>query len=291
MNYVFHLLTLISIYLLLALSLNILVGYTGLLSMCHAAFLGIGAYISAILTLKLGLNVVAAFALATLSTASVSLLVSFPTVRLKGDYFVLSTFAFQIIVFEILFNWTSLTGGPYGLRGIPRVSIFGQLVDTPAKYFVFSGVVSGLSILLIIVLLKAPFGRVLRAVRDDEIAAEAMGKNVSLVKVKSFAIAAACAGLAGALLAHYITYVSATSFTLQDSIFLLSIVLVGGAGNLRGPIVGTVLLLLIPELLLFLGMPDTVAPNVRRMIYGLLLVGFVFFRPQGIAGEYRFEKT
>ena len=291
MNYVFHLLTLISIYLLLALSLNILVGYTGLLSMCHAAFLGIGAYISAILTLKLGLNVVAAFALATLSTASVSLLVSFPTVRLKGDYFVLSTFAFQIIVFEILFNWTSLTGGPYGLRGIPRVSIFGQLVDTPAKYLVFSGVVSGLSILLIIVLLKAPFGRVLRAVRDDEIAAEAMGKNVSLVKVKSFAIAAACAGLAGALLAHYITYVSATSFTLQDSIFLLSIVLVGGAGNLRGPIVGTVLLLLIPELLLFLGMPDTVAPNVRRMIYGLLLVGFVFFRPQGIAGEYRFEKT
>jgi branched-chain amino acid transport system permease protein len=291
MNYLFHLLTLISIYLLLSLSLNILVGYTGLLSMCHAAFFGVGAYISGILTLKFGLNFVGAFALATLGTAVVSLLVSLPSVRLKGDYFVLSTFAFQIIIFEVLYNWTSLTGGPYGLRGIPSPSLMGHLIDTPAKYFPFSAVVSGLSIFLIIVLLKAPFGRVLKAVREDEIAAQSLGKNVSLIKVKSFALSAAFAGLAGALLAHYITYISATSFTLEESIFILSIVLVGGAGNLRGPVVGTVLLLLIPEVLMFLGMPDTVAPNVRRMIYGVLLVCFVFFRPQGIAGEYRFEKA
>lgn len=289
MNYFLHLLTLISIYLVLSQSLNILVGYTGLLSLCHAAFFGIGAYTSALLTMKLGVNPLVAYAGAALVSSAISLVVSIPSLRLRGDYFVLATFAFQIIAFEVLYNWTSLTGGPYGLREIPSPKLAGYTIDTPAGHFALSVVISGFSLLVIAALLRSPFGRVLKAVREDEVAAEALGKDVSRVKVKSFAVAGAFAGLAGALLAHYITYISATSFTLDESIFLLSIILVGGAGNFKGPIVGTVLLLLIPEILMFMGLPDTVAPNVRRMIYGALLIGFIFFRPQGIAGEYRFE--
>lgn len=289
MNYIFHILTMINIYLILSLSLNILVGYSGLLSICHAAFYGIGAYISAILMTKLGINFFFALPIAIIGSMVLSLLVSIPSVRLKGDYFILTTFAFQIIVFDVLYNWVSLTKGPYGISGIPSPSFLGYLITGPVKYFFFSLIISILCFVFINIVLKAPFGQVLKAIREDETLAQALGKNVTKFKIQAFAVASALAAISGVLFAHYVTYIDPTSFTLDESIFLLSIVLIGGAGNIKGPISGTFLLLIIPEILRFLGIPDTIAPNIRQIIYGLLLVIFMYFRPQGIAGEYKFE--
>lgn len=289
MNYVFHILTMINIYILLSLSLNILAGYTGLLSITHAAFYGIGAYASALLATKLGLNFFIALPIAVAIATLLSFIVSMPSLRLKGDYFILATFAFQLIVFDLLYNLIPLTEGPYGIKGIPSPKLFGLIIDTPFEYFIFSLIIVGLSVLFIVILLSAPFGRVLKAIREDEISAQALGKSVNWFKVKAFAIASGLAAISGVLFAHYVTYIDPTSFTVEESIFILSIVLVGGAGNIKGPVIGVLILLTIPEILKFLGIPDTIAPNVRLMIYGAMLVGFMYFRPQGIAGEYKFE--
>lgn len=289
MNYIFHLLTMINIYLILSLSLNILVGYTGLFSISQAAFYGIGAYISALLMVKLGLSFFVALPIAVFGAVLFSFFVSVPSLRLKGDFFILATFAFQLIVFDILYNWASLTEGPYGIKGIPNPGILGHFIDTPAEYFIFSLIIAGICFLFLKILLSAPFGRVLKAIREDEIAVQALGKNVIKFKVRVFAIASSLAAIAGVLYAHYVTYIDPTSFSIEESIFLLSIVLLGGAGNIKGPIAGTCMLLIIPEILKFLGIPDTVAPNVRQMIYGAILVIFMYFRPQGVAGEYKFE--
>lgn len=289
MNYLFHILIMINIYVILSFSLNILVGYTGLLSIAHAAFYGLGAYVSALAMTKLGLSFIIALPLSILTPVLLSLLVSLPSTRLKGDYFILTTFAFQIIVFDVLYNWTGLTQGPYGIRGIPAPSLLGLEINTLPSYFLFTLFFAVASYLFLRILLSAPFGQVLKAIREDELAAQALGKDVTRLKIKSFAIAAGLAGIAGSLFAHYITYIDPTSFALEESIFLLSIVLIGGSGNIKGPIVGAVLLLVIPEILRFLQIPDTVAPNIRQMIYGALLVSFMYFRPQGVAGEYKFE--
>jgi branched-chain amino acid transport system permease protein len=273
----------------LSFSLNVLVGYTGLLSLCHAAFYGIGAYISAILTTKLGINFFIALPVAILGAVILSFFVSLPSIRLKGDYFIFTTIAFQIIIFYILYNWVSLTEGPYGIKNIPSPEIFGYSIVGPFRYFLFSLVITLLCLCFITVILKAPFGQVLKAIREDEIYAQSLGKNTNKFKIQAFAIASGLAAIAGVLFAHYVIYIDPTSFTLDEAIFLLSIVLIGGAGNIKGPIAGTFLLLIIPEILRFLGIPDTIAPNIRQMIYGALLILLMYFRPQGIAGVYKFE--
>ncbi|HSK71152.1 MAG TPA: branched-chain amino acid ABC transporter permease [Pyrinomonadaceae bacterium] len=289
MNYLLNILTIIAIYLILSQSLNILVGYTGLLSMSQAAFYGIGAYVSAILMTVAGVPFFVALPAAIITAMVLSLLVSVPSLRLKGDYFILTTFAFQLIVFEILYNWRSLTGGPDGIKRIPSPAVFGFVIDAPIEYFFFCLIATGLCFLFIRIILTSPFGQALKAIREDEIAAQTLGKNVAKIKIKAFAAASGLAAVAGVLFAHYVTYIDPTSFTLPESIFLLSIVLIGGAGNILGPIVGTVVLLLMPEILRFVGLPETAAPNIRQMIYGALLVLFMYFRPQGIAGEYKFR--
>ncbi|MEW6619777.1 MAG: branched-chain amino acid ABC transporter permease [bacterium] len=289
MNYLLHILIMINIYLILAFSLNLLIGYTGLLSICHAAFYGIGAYISTLLMVKLGLNFFLALPLSILGAMAISLCVSLPSLRLKGDYFILATIGFQLIVFTILYNWIGLTRGPYGIPGIPVPSLFGFEFSTLPKYFLLTLIIVAGSFFVIRRILVSPFGRLLKAIREDELATQALGKDVFRVKVLAFLIAAGMAAISGSLFAHYVTYIDPTSFTLEESIFIATIIIVGGMGNLKGPVVGTVLLLIIPEVLRFLGIPDSVAANLRQMIYALLLIGFMYFRPQGIAGEYKFE--
>lgn len=289
MNYLLNVFTIIAIYLILSQSLNILVGYTGLLSMSQAAFYGIGAYVSAILMTTVGLNFFITLPIAVITAILLSFFVSIPSLRLKGDYFILTTFAFQLIVFDILYNWRSLTGGPDGIKKIPSPSVFGFVIDSPVEYFSFCLVITILCLAFIRIILTSPFGQVLKAVREDEIEAQALGKNVAKIKIKAFALASGIAAIAGTLFAHYATYIDPTSFTLSESIFLLSIVLIGGAGNLRGPVVGTVVLFTVPEVLRFVGLPETIAANIRQMIYGAVLVLFMYFRPQGLAGEYKFQ--
>jgi branched-chain amino acid transport system permease protein len=280
---------LISIYLILSLSLNLLVGYTGLLSLSHAAFYGIGAYISALLVVDFQIPFVISLLAAIVCAVLLSFTISIPSLRLRGDYFVLASLGFQIIVFTILYNWIDVTRGPYGITNIPNPRFFGIEVKSVSSFFLMCGLISASSAALLYVITNSPFGRVLKAIREDEVAASALGKNIASFKIRAFAIAAGFAALAGVLFSGYIRYIDPTSFTLMESFFVVSIVIIGGAGNFIGPLIGTILLVVLPELLQFFNIPDTVGPSLRQIIYGALLILIVRFRPQGIAGEYRFE--
>lgn len=289
MNYLWHILVMINIYTILSLSLNLVTGYTGLLSLCHAAFYGIGAYATTLLMMNANWGFFPSLVVAVLLTAALSLTISIPSLRLKGDYFVLATLGFQVIVFTILYNWVSLTKGPYGIPGIPIPKVFGMEVNTVFHYFLFSGAIAGFCGLLLWMLKSSPFGRVLKAVREDEIAAAALGKKVPVLKVVAFTISAAFAAVPGALFAGYMRYIDPTSFTLMESVFIISIVIIGGAGNFVGPVVGSVFMVVLPEILRFLQIPDAIAANMRQIIYGLLLIILMRYRPQGLVGEYDFQ--
>lgn len=278
-----------AIYLILALSLNLLIGFTGLLSIAHAAFYGIGAYISTLLMVKLGFNFFLTIPLAILGAMIFAVIVALPSLRLKRDYFLLSTLAFQIIIFSILYNWIPLTRGPYGIPGIPKPKILGFEVGEIPIYFILAVLISFLIFLIFQQLYSSPFGRVLKSIREDEIVTNALGKDPTKFKIEAFIIGGGLAAIAGSLYASYVTYIDPTSFTLDESVFILSIIIIGGTGNLKGPIIGTVIMIFLPEILRFLRIPDTIAPNMRQIIYGALLVILMRIRPQGILGEYRFE--
>jgi branched-chain amino acid transport system permease protein len=289
MNYILHIFIMINIYFILALSLNLLVGYTGLLSMCHAAFYGIGAYISTLAIMKLHIPFIPSLLLSVAGAILLSFLISIPSLRLKGDYFVLASLAFQIIIFTILYNWIGLTRGPYGIPGIPRPKLFGTEIDSIPSYFIFSLIVAGICGVLLYLIKNSPFGRVLKAIREDEIATAALGKNVMKFKIIAFAIAAGFGAVPGVLFAGYMRYIDPTSFTLMESVFIISIIIIGGTGNISGPLIGTVLMVILPEILRFLSMPDAIAANMRQIIYGLLIILIMRYMPQGILGEYKFQ--
>jgi branched-chain amino acid transport system permease protein len=289
MNYVLHILVMVSIYLVLALSLNMVVGFTGLMSMAHAAFYGVGAYVSTLAMMKLGVPFVPSLSLAMVAAVLLSLTISIPSLRLRGDYFVLASLGFQVIVFAILYNWVGVTRGPYGIPGIPRPTILGLQLGSIVQFLLFSAVVAAVCVCLLYFIGRSPFGRALKAIREDEMAAAALGKDIPRFKVIAFAVSAAFAAVAGVLFAAYMRYIDPTSFVLMESVFILSIIVIGGTGNVLGPAIGTVLMIVLPELLRFLKMPDAVAANMRQVIYGLLIILIMRFRPQGIAGEYRFQ--
>ena len=289
MNYLLHILTMISIYTVLGLSLNLVLGFGGLLSLCHAAFYGIGAYAFSLLIMDAGFPFLAAMPVAVLASGLAALLIGAVTLRLRGDFFVLSTLGFQTIIFVVLYNWVDFTRGPYGIPGIPRPEIFGFTFIAPWAMFLLAAAVALLVWWVCLNLARWPFGRTLQAVRDDALAAQSLGKNPLFFTLTAFALGGALAALAGGLFAAYASYIDPTSFTLEESVFILCVVIIGGAGNLRGPMVGAVVLVLLPEILRFVGLPDAIAANLRQIIYGLLLVLMMRFRPQGIAGKYAFD--
>ena len=290
MNYLLHILILICIYIILAVSLNIISGYGGLLSLAHAAFFGVGAYTAALLSLHYGTPFLANIIAAAVLAAVVGAAVGAPSLRLHGDYFILATFGLQIIIFSVMNNWVDFTGGPMGLPGIPQPNLFGWEVDTHPEFLALSLGLAALTFSFAHRLVSSPFGRVLKAVREDEVFAQSLGKNVAKYKLVVFATGAALASVAGVLYAQYITFIDPTSFTLLESIFILSVVIIGGAGNLWGSVVGAVMLVSIPELLRFVGMPSAIAANMRQILYGALLVLFMMYRPQGMIGEHLFRR-
>lgn len=289
MNYLLHIFIMINIYSILALSLNLLVGYVGLLSLSHAAFYGIGAYISTLAVMNLGVPFLPSVLLAVVGSVLLSFIISIPSLRLKGDYFVLGSIGFQVIAFSILYNWVGLTRGPYGIPGIPRPTLAGIATDSIPSYFIFSLVMAVLCAVLIYVITYSPFGRLLKAIREDETAAEALGKNVTRCKITAFALAAGFAAVAGILFSGYMRYIDPTSFTIMESVYILSIIIIGGTGNLSGPIIGAVLMIFLPEVLRFLQIPDTIAANMRQIIYGLLLIVIMRYWPQGLLGDHKLK--
>jgi len=290
MEYFLHILILIGIYVILSVSLNLITGYAGLLSIAHAAFYGVGAYVAALLALKFHSPFLANIVCAVILSGLLGALVGIPSLRIRDDYFAIATFAFQVITFSIMNNWVSLTSGPMGLPGIPQPTLLGWEINNHINFLLLVSILCVITLWISHKIATSPFGRVLKSIREDEIFAQAMGKNVASYKVLIFVIGAGMASVAGVMYAYYISFIDPTSFTIMESIFIISIVIIGGAGNIWGSVLGATLLVILPEALRFLGMPSSIAANMRQIIYGALLVIFMLFRPQGFIGEYAFKK-
>jgi branched-chain amino acid transport system permease protein len=285
-NYLLHILVILEIYILLALSANQKVSLSGLLSLAQAVFYGTGAYATAITITKFGFSYWLALPIAMLTCVFVALFFSFIAGKVRELYFTLATLALQIIFFSIVYNWIPVTNGSYGISGISNPEVFGIKVNTPGTFALFGGVWVLIVILFYAWFLKTPICRMIQATRDDQIAVLSLGKNPNYYKRISIILSAIIAGIAGSIYATYATYIDPSSFTLDESILILSIVLIGGAGRIIGPIAGAVIYILLPELLKFMQMPDEIAANMRMILFGLLLVLIVRFKPKGIFGKY-----
>lgn len=289
MSYLLHILIMVNIYIILTVSTSFMTGLSNLLSLGQAAFYGIGAYITALALKTLGLPLLPSLALSFLVTLLFAYIIGKVSLKLVGDYFILATLGFQIIVYTVLYNWISLTKGPYGIPGIPSPRLFGfiEINGIPA-FLILSLVFALVTGFVFYRLIHSPFGRALRALRDDPVSMLALGKNVNALRIKSFVLSSSFAALSGFIYASYITYIDPTSFNLDESIFIISAVLIGGTGRVRGAVAGAVFVVILPEMLRFVGMPDAIAANMRMIIYGIILILLMRFRSQGIAGTVKF---
>ena len=289
MEYLLHILIISGIYIILSLSLNLILGYTGIPALGHIAFACVGAYTSSLLALNYGISPWIGLVIGACFASLLGIIVGFPSIRLKGDYLALATFGFGVIVYSVSKNWVDLTRGPMGLPGIPKFSLFGFELQPVWTYLILVVAFVAFTGFAIKRIAYSPFGRILRGIRDDEVASLSIGTNINKYKLIVFIIGAFFAGIAGSLYAHYITFIDPSSFTVMESIAVLLMVVFGGMGSIKGSFVGALILVIFPEMLRFLGMPSSVAAPLRQMIYGLLLIVLMIKRPQGIIGEYRFK--
>jgi len=287
MEYFIHLGVLVSIYAILAMSLNLVVGYAGLLSITQAAFYGIGAYASAILITSYGMNFFLSILIGMAIAALAAFIIGYVLSKFDGDYFALGSFGFNIIIFSIFLNWQGLTRGPLGIPGIDRPSILGFTFSDNISFLILSVLFAGAIYFISQFIVNSSFGRVLKAIREDEKAIQIFGYKTHWYKLIIFMIGAMIASIAGSLFASYITFIDPSSFNLNESIFILSIIILGGLANNKGAVWGAVFLILLPEALRFVGFPTDVAAQMRQIVYGLILVFLMLYRPQGLMGEYK----
>jgi branched-chain amino acid transport system permease protein len=279
-NYILHILIVAGIYIILGVSLNIVTGITGELDLGHAAFFGIGAYISSLFTIRVYNNFWLGLAIAAIVSFAFGIILGIPSLRIRGDYLAIVTLGFSEIVRYVLLNWQNVTNGPMGVNRIPLPTILGYKIGTKQALFYLVYVIVIITVILVQRLSKSRFGRALVAIRENEIAAAAMGINTGYYKIWSFAISAAFAGIAGSLFAHYMSFISPMNFTSNESILILCMVVLGGKGSIIGSILGVLVLLLLPEMLRFVSM-------YRMLIYGVALIAMMIFKPKGIVPEKR----
>jgi branched-chain amino acid transport system permease protein len=275
--YALHLAILAGIYIILTVSINLIVGYAGQVSLGHAAFYGIGAYASALVSLHWHLPWPAAALAALLAAGLCGLALGLPTLRLKEDYLAIVTLGFGVIV-DLVFLNLDITGGPDGLPGIPQPSFLGLSFREPWHFLILVVVMVALVLGVTYRLVDSYHGRALRAIRDHEITAQVMGINTPAYKIMIFTLAAALAGLAGSLYAHYITFINPESFGLHTSILILTMVVLGGMGSIVGSVLGAIILTLLPELLREIH-------AYQDLVYGALLVALLIWRPEGLLGR------
>lgn len=284
-----HILILTAIFIILGVSLNVALGYTGLINLGHVAFFGVGAYTSAILTKMYDVPFVLAFLIAGGLAAVFGWALMKATHKLKGDYLALATLGFAFMAHSAFLNWKSLTRGPLGIPGIPRPSIFGFTISSGLPYLFFTLAMTGLCVWVMYRIVASPYGRLLQAVRDDAIGVEARGKDVSKLKVQAMMISAFFAGIAGSIYAHYITFIDPSTFHIADIVILLTIVLVGGIASIRGSVVAAAIVIMLPELLRFIDVPSTVIGPLRQMIYTGCILLILLLKPRGIFGTVDLE--
>ncbi|SKC84872.1 branched-chain amino acid ABC transporter permease [Maledivibacter halophilus] len=288
-QYILRIIIMIGVYTILSLSLGLVTGYTGQVSLGHAAFYAIGAYVSALLSVNYGLNFFITAPIAAIVAAVCGLLLGLPTLRLSGTYLAITTLGFCEVVRMILLNWESVTNGPLGVSRIPKPSFFGvdlTLYNNGLYYLMLALLV--LTTLVMLAIVRSKMGRALVAIREDEMAATMMGIKTTFYKVIAFVVAAFFSGLAGAFYAHMIRFIDPNTFVFDTSIMILSIVILGGMGTINGMFLGSAILVSFPEVLRFL-------QEYRFIVYGAVLVVMMRYRPQGILGgqkktEYRLPK-
>ena len=285
MEYLLHLLILIGIYSMLSQSLNLSAGFGGMISLAHAGFYGVGAYVAAILSVNFQIPFLLILPIAMVLSGLLALIVSTISLRTIDDYFIICTLGIQVVVFSIMNNWMSLTNGPLGIPGIPSISVFGLSIENKFAFLLLILFLTAITFFLLRWLTKSSFGRTLRSLSEDEIFTQSLGKNVYASKVIAFTLSAMLAAIPGVLYAHYISYIDPTSFTVDESIFILSIVIIGGMRNLRGGVIAVAFLVLLPEALRFVGMPNAIAANMRQIIYGAILIFMMFKYSSGFTYE------
>lgn len=276
MDYILHLSILICIYTILAQSLSLVAGYSGQVSLAHAGFYGIGAYVTALLSVNFAYPLIITLPFAMILSGIIAYVVSKVAVKTVDDYYIIITLGIQIVIYSIMNNWQDVTKGPLGIPGIPAISIFGFEFNSKISFLLLSAFFAGIVWFILHNITKSPFGRVLRALSEDEIYSKSLGKNVGKYKVISFVISGMLASIAGVLYAHYISYIDPSSFTIDESIFILSIVIIGGMRNLTGIFYATLFFILLPEALRFVGMPSSIAANMRQIFYGIALIIVIF---------------
>jgi branched-chain amino acid transport system permease protein len=286
-GYVLSQLHFICIYAIVGLGLMLLVGYTGQISLGHAAFLAVGAYTEALLQ-GLGAPFYVSIVCAALFAGVVGIIVGLPALRLKGIYLAIATLAFNVIVEEIVTRWESVTGGNSG-KMLRAVELFGYRLSSQESFYYLCLALTVLSVFALINLLRSPTGRAFVAIRDSEISASCMGINLARYKTMSFALSAALTGVGGALYAHKVGFISPEQFTLIQSIELVTIVIIGGVGSLHGAVLGAAFIIVLPQAISIAKgwLPDAVPQaGIQSIVFGLILVGFIIFEPYGLYGRW-----
>lgn len=272
------------IYVILASSLNILIGYSGIFTMAQAAIFGVGAYSVALLETKLGWGLIPALIGAVIIAGVFSAVMAIPSLGVSGDYFIVASFGLQMLLHTLFMNLDGLTNGPAGVQRIPRPEFFGYQLNSDLSYLIFSFILTGLVLLFLVKISRTGFGRVLRAIKEDETVVESLGKSAKRSKVVATVLSGCVAAVAGGIYANYVTYISPDSFTIHESIFITQLIILGGLGSWKGATIGAIILLGLPELLKFLPISPVYAAPLRQVFFGILIIAFMILRPKGIFG-------
>ena len=278
MDYIYSVVILVGLSIILASSFNLSIGYGGLISIAHPVFYAIGAYASALLSRDAGVPVVVSIFAGALVALVASVMVALPSLRVSGDYLMIASIGFQLGVLELIKN-VNWTGGAGGLTNIPAfiAPAFGR-----EAYVLLVLIAAALTILIIYRIAHGPIGRAMSAMRDDELAFMALGRNATSLKVGIFALGSGIAGFAGALYAHYFRYLTPEQFDILQSSALLTMVVVGGIRTAWGPVIGAVVLQVLPQAIAFLDLPTSFLGPLQGLLFTGLVLIFMFVRPQGL---------
>ncbi len=286
LSYISSIVSRISNYAISTLGANIQYGYAGLFTLCTAAFTALGAYTAAILITKLNADFFTVLIAATLIAGIAAFLIGIPSLRTRGDYFGIVTLGFAYIIFSLLLNANGEPiRGSLGIPSISRPTLFGWEITNPETLTILSLLVLAIMVGITSKIGTSAYGRILRAIREDEDAALSLGKDTIKYKLSAFVIGAMMAGVSGALYAYWSSYVEPRSFGALESAFVLFTVIIGGKGNPLGSVLGATILILLPESLRFLNVPVELIGGIRQLVLGILLLAVIIYRPHGIIPE------
>lgn len=278
MDYFYGIVIIVGLYVILATSFNLIIGYGGLISIAHPVFFALGAYTSAILARDFAVPVLLAMLAGGIVALLASIALALPSLRVSGDYLMIASIGFQLGLLEVIKN-LRFTGGPGGFMNIPPFLIrdFGR-----ESYVLLVLVVMIAVILLIWWIARSDYGRAMSAMRDDELAYASIGRDAMWMKIAIFGLGSGIAGIAGALYAHYFRFIAPEQFEILQSSAILTMVVVGGLRTTWGPIVGALLLQALPQAISFLQIPPSVLGPIQGLLFTGLVLVFMFFRPQGL---------